>query len=336
MGAFSIRIQRVIAACMVAFFAVACASTPVSAPSAPWSSGERVRWAAGAARQMQIGDTACRADARPGLRQRIVNAAVTEWWRFGYPVIDSTGAPSRLVPSDGGAPLVPDQANPELTPQDRARTMLRLGLMEDDAQAMLAIGAYWSVTDPGEIRHQNAIWGVDSDAGWVTPWSAAFVSFVMCEAGLSAEQFPRSKAHIDYIGAAYDARPGVAFRFQQMGQGPIEPGDLVCSWRGVSAPPDFEVGRREIGQEAGPVGTHCDVVVRVDPARHRLYGIGGNVVQAVSMTIFGYSGDDQHIRLEASPEFPGARSWFAALRLNVANAGDASLEAAFEQSRAAS
>lgn len=334
MRAFSSRFRSIIAASLAALLAAACATSP-SAPTTPWSPGERVRWAGGAARQMQVGDTSCTTDALPGVRQRIVNAAVTEWWRFNYPVIDSTGAPPRLVPSDGGAPLVPDQANPALTPQDRARAMLRLGLMEDDVRAMLAIGEYWSVTDPGEISHQNAIWRVEPAAGWATPWSAAFVSYVMCEAGLSNEQFPRSKAHVDYIGAAYDARPGVAFRFQPMGQGPIEPGDLVCSWRGVSAPPDFEVGRREIGQDAGPVGTHCDIVVRVDPGRRRVYGIGGNVVQAVSMTIFGYSGDDEHIRLEASPEFPGARSWFATLRLNVANAGDASLEAAFDRPNAA-
>lgn len=318
---------RMALAALSVIVAASCASAPER--SASWAArGERVRWSPGYERRMDVGDTRCVVDARPGVRQRIVSIAVSEWGRFRYPIIDFTGAPPRLVPSDGGAALVPDEINPALPPEYRQRSALRLGLMEDDPSAMLAIGAYWAVTNPSEIRKQNRLWEVDAAAGWATPWSAAFVSYVMCQAGLSSEQFPPSFAHVDYIGHAYDS-PAAAYRYQANGAGPIAPGDLICSWRGAAEPLEFENGRRQIGQPEGPVGSHCDIVVRIDESRRRIYAIGGNVAQAVSMTIAGYTGDPGHVALEAPPANPGARTWFGMLRLNIANAGDASLEAAF-------
>lgn len=303
-------------------------ATQSTAP-APSPLGERVRWAPGHVRHMEVGDVGCTADARPGLRQRIVNAAAAEWRRFDYPIIDTAeDAGERRVPLDHGVAIIPDAVNPLLPPSARRRVATRMGLMEDTPSAMLAIGGYWAVTDPDQIRRQNRIWAIDPAAGWAAPWSAAFVSFVMCEAGLSGAQFPRSKAHLDYIAYAFDATPGGAYRFQRNGDGPIEPGDLVCSWRGVSVPMDFSVGRAQLAQPDGPVGSHCDIVVRVDEERGRLYAIGGNVAQAVSMSIVGLTGE-AHRRLEAPPDFPGARAWFGVLRLSVEGSGTARLEDAF-------
>jgi hypothetical protein len=68
----------------------------------------------------------------------------------------------------------------------------------------------------------------------------------------------------------------------------------------------------------------------VNRERRRIYAIGGNVTQAVSMSIVGFSETDGRMRLEAPPDFPGAPAWFSVLRLKPNDAGEASLDAAFQ------
>lgn len=307
--------------------ALACAlAACATSPRVAWQPGERVRWSLHQGqRHMQLGDTSCREDDAPGVRQRIVAAAASQWRLFGYPVSDFTSNPATRVPADEGAPIIPPELNAQLAPEQRQRAMLRLGLMEDDPRAMLAIGEYWSVTAPHEVARQNRLWAIEPAAGWAAPWSAAFVSWTMCEAGLSAEAFPRASAHIRYIDYAYRATEHSAYRYETNGQGAIDPGDLICAWRGPGHLLDLEQGR------AGNAATHCDIVVRVDHDRKRLYAIGGNVVQAVTLSILGFEAEDNRMRLETPPEHPGAPRWFAVLRLRAPGAGEADFSAALSR-----
>jgi hypothetical protein len=338
---------------LLAMALAACASLPETSADGGRAGAEvRVRWAGRSpGLRMEVANRACESRASAGVRQRIVTAAASQWARFRYPLIDRASARTSLIPTDAGDPIVAAELNPPAPPNARARVALRLGAMDDDRDVRLAIGAYWAVTDAGEIAKQNAIWARNRRAGWAEAWSAAFVSWVMCEAGLSDDAFNRSSAHIDYISEAYvhGREAAKAYRYEDNGEGAIDIGDLICAWRGVSAPLDYATGRARLAQAqslhrpssaeeeiadgsavARPTGTHCDIVVRVNRERRRIYAIGGNVTQAVSMSIVGFSETDGRMRLETPPEFPGAPAWFAVLRLKPNDAGEASLDAAFQ------
>ena len=108
------------------------------------------------------------------------------------------------------------------------------------------------------------------------PWSAVFISYVMCIAG-AGRAFEYSAAHRTYIRAARRNRlggvtgnPFWAYRADE-----IVPriGDLVCASRSGSGATYDNIG------DAQARSTHCDVVTEIRPGRIRV--IGGNVGQTV-------------------------------------------------------
>ena len=153
---------------------------------------------------------------------------------------------------------------------------------------------------------------------WTEPWSAAFVSWVMCEAGLGdMAQFQRSIAHRDYIDQAIRARdgqaPDAAYIAYDAGDQPVEPGDLLCNSRGGTDYRSLADRRRQLGDYA-PL--HCDVVVKV--AGDRILVIGGNVLQSVSLTILPVTRDPgRYARPVAEGDIEGARTIFAHLKLRA-------------------
>lgn len=167
----------------------------------------------------------CRTVPAVAVRQRIVDVAVQEWGFFGFPVIDRT----RLEQSeqdDEPAPR-PQRRRPRL-PADEA------------ARLASSIAGYWTATQSAAwaITRQNEEWnGPDGiTARWQYPWSAAFISWVMCEGGLGdAGQFRRAVAHHTYIDQAIRARtgadPAAAYIAREIGEAAVSPGDLLCSAR---------------------------------------------------------------------------------------------------------
>lgn len=116
-----------------------------------------------------------------------------------------------------------------------------------------------------------------------TPWSAAFVSWVMRDAGLTT--FTRSARHMDYIARAYRTPPTGPYRFADPAQEKAAPGDLLCHLRGAG-PVRGGSGLRAAldGQSPAAWQSHCDIVVAANPGGDRLlYLIGGNVLNAVTM-----------------------------------------------------
>ncbi|VTU32663.1 DUF2272 domain-containing protein [Variovorax sp. PBL-E5] len=125
-----------------------------------------------------------------------------------------------------------------------------------------------------------------------TPWSAAFISWLARQAGLGADEFVFSEAHVDYAGAAWQAgadeaagRPTrYAMRACDITRTPPRVGDLVCQARGAEAGLDSfdKIGEvlatRPTGGSALPM--HCDAVVAVDATGFDT--IGGNVLQSVT------------------------------------------------------
>ncbi|MFC7279694.1 phage tail tip lysozyme [Paractinoplanes rhizophilus] len=174
----------------------------------------------------------------PTLGEAIAAVAVREFrrWRPG-----------------GGRPLT--ETTPQATPMLRQYYLVGLGKKVSD------------MVSDADLR--SAAWHAHSD---MSAWSAAFVSYVMREAG--ASMFPAAAAHREYIRAARrnrlvanSANPFWAYRATEIAP---RVGDLVCNSRpGVDGANYDNIGQNRRWS------THCDIVVDVKPGRLRV--IGGNV-----------------------------------------------------------
>jgi len=211
---------------------------------------------------MQFTQQDCRQLPRQDLRQRIVLTAIQEWAYFGFSVYDLTDA------------TAPDY------PYRRSWRSVQASPSEAERVAP-SIAGYWAVAPNSGwiLAEQNNSWErMGPGSRWRNPWSAAFVSWVMCEAGLAdSNEFARAIAHITYIDQAIDARDGrapeSAYVAYDPGEATIEPGDMLC--RG-SRPSYRSIDERR-SQRGEGARTHCDIVVKVDTANDRFLVIGGNV-----------------------------------------------------------
>ncbi len=248
---------------------------------------------------MEIRRLSCRTAPMNEIRRRIVELAVQEWAFFGFIVVDRTTG----------------EASGSGQPRRRRR---RPGRAES-ARVAASIAGYWTVTPQAGwiLGAQNDAWrgprGVASR--WRYPWSAAFVSWVMCEAGLGeASHFQRAVAHHVYIDQAIRARagdaPAAAFAAYDVGEAPVAPGDLLCSAR-RPAYRSIAERRRQLGVGAR---THCDVVVKVDAPLRRILAVGGNVRGAVSLKLLSAAADGADGSLRP---LPIGRRIFAHLKLRA-------------------
>jgi hypothetical protein len=249
----------------------------------------------GAPGTMRIKQASCRSLPAAQVRRRIVELAVQEWGYFGFTMVDQT------EDEDG------------FQPRGRRRP--------GDAQSMRvadSIAGYWTVAPGGEwiIENQNKIWnGLDgTSARWRFPWSAAFISWVMCESGLgSSDQFQRAIAHHTYIDQAIRARdeqaPRAAFVAYDAGETAVAPGDLLCTSR-RPAYTGLADRRRQMGVGAR---SHCDIVVKVDEPGRRFLAIGGNVRGSVSLKILPAVNERGTLR----PRNATSRPVFAHLKLRA-------------------
>lgn len=117
-----------------------------------------------------------------------------------------------------------------------------------------------------------------------TPWSAAFVSWVMTRAGIAG--FRRSPRHIDYIRAAWrDGGNGGPYRYADPAVEKPAPGDLLCYIRnGEQVLGHAGLTSSLAGSGHTPSQSHCDIVVAANVGGDRtLHLIGGNVLNAVTM-----------------------------------------------------
>lgn len=130
-----------------------------------------------------------------------------------------------------------------------------------------------------------------------TPWSAAFISYVIRQSGVEANAFRFSNAHRAYIYDAFAASAAELtneagdrlYRACPLTTKPRS-GDVICAHR-ESALADLSdrAVRERIGKEIADNGgtrsvrrAHCEVVVHVDAQTRKMYTIGGNVNQAVT------------------------------------------------------
>ena len=251
--------------------------------------------------QMTVKRSACRSLPTAETRRRIVDVAVQEWAFFGFMMVEPE-ADEFETPGDG--------RGPRLSPEASARVAS-------------SIAGYWAVTPggPGIVSNQNRAWNGPGGIGvrWNAPWSAAFISWVMCESGLGAgSQFQHAIAHHVYIDQAIRARDGsapqAAFAAYDPGEAAIEPGDLLCTSR-RPVYRNLAERRRQMGEGAR---SHCDVVVKVDETGERIFAIGGNVQRSVSMKVLPARRErGKHLRPFSDPANTRARAVFAHLKLRA-------------------
>ena len=242
----------------------------------------------------------CRAIATDNLRQRIVNTAIQEWSYFGYALYDLTHTRD-------------DNPDYRKRPWTRPRIDYNEAIRVADS-----IAGYWSSTPESAwiLGRQNQYW-LDRGAGsrWRDPWSAAFISWIMCESGLGDNRrFRRAIAHHSYIDQAIRARNDneslSAYVAYDSGELPIEPGDLLC--RGMR--PNYKsLAARQLQMGVG-ARTHCDIVVKLDADNNQIMLIGGNVCGWVRLKLLPADINDNGY-LEAAPY--DSRRIFAHLKLQA-------------------
>ena len=128
-------------------------------------------------------------------------------------------------------------------------------------------------------------------------WSAAFIGAVMRQAGLTADDF--ADAHATYIYAAFASAFAESAGEKQIAHyracpttsARPRPGDLVCYHRHkeLAATPAVKIRNLvadDVERDASKKSirrSHCDVVVHTDTKARRVYVVGGNVQQAVTV-----------------------------------------------------
>jgi hypothetical protein len=147
-----------------------------------------------------------------------------------------------------------------------------------------------------------------------TPWSAAFVSYVIRQSGAAANAFQFSNAHRAYIYDAFTADAEEVTRqtgnhlYRACPVATTKPrvGDLICEQRepALASVNDKDVRERirleiETKSETRSLRrAHCEVVARIDTKARRMYTIGGNVAQSITA---------RQLSLHRNLKFPAAQ-----------------------------
>ncbi len=163
-----------------------------------------------------------------------------------------------------------------------------------------------------------------------TPWSAAFVSYVMRRAQVPG--FTGSPSHVNYVRSAYRDPTGNAYRIANPVSARPMPGDMLCYVRvGLRVYGFGELAGLLSSSDSG-LNMHCDIVVATNPGNDRIaYTIGGNVFDGVTMRMLRLTPGGQFAELpqralsdaECSPDLPAAcnasrQDWAVLLQLKPA------------------
>ena len=140
-----------------------------------------------------------------------------------------------------------------------------------------------------------------------TPWSAAFVSWVMRRAAVPG--FNGAANHLDYVRRAYREPFQSPYRVAHPLGAQVHAGDLLCYVRGAARTYGFgELATILSGNEPG-LAMHCDVVVGLDVGTddaRSAFLVGGNVFDSVAMRRLrltpGGRFDSLPMRLDSDPE----------------------------------
>ncbi|MBP6797714.1 MAG: DUF2272 domain-containing protein [Luteimonas sp.] len=196
-------------------------------------------------------------------------------------------------------------------------------VLADGIPAWRKVAAYWSGSglpgDCGTAAPACRSYVVD------TPWSAAFVSWVMRRAGVPG--FTASARHADYVRTALRPSPRDPYRMASPIEARPEVGDLLCYVRAQSRTLGHRGLIARLENDAG-LPMHCDIVVGA--ADGMAWLVGGNVQQAVALRMLRLDADGRFADLPlrdaanppCSPDAPAQcnlnrQDWAALLKLDV-------------------
>jgi hypothetical protein len=253
-------------------------------------------------------DACLAASAQPpaAVAADIARVAADQWGRFGYGRVKETEAEAVIDRADDGAlagALAWDAVyqfwaytgfDGLLTFPYDVTVSASGGTRILQASTRTSLEAANAKFGPGSMNAKAMAGAIKRSSASSLPWSAVFVSSVMKQAGLAANQFRPAPAHAGYIQSAIEAygqaSPGYAYLPCDPGWTAPRIGDVICYSRNSS--PIRSFGQVVSGVEAVQSGrgqfgfeSHCDVVTEVSiTPRHVIHSIGGNVGDTVTKT----------------------------------------------------
>lgn len=178
---------------------------------------------------------------------------------------------------------------------------------ETEDPQYLHVGDYWKVVGQSfDGRTQIR----DQDNELIRPaWSAAFVSYVLLNAG--ATDFPVSQAHAHYFQHFVGLTNSNLYRAVAQKDETPEVGDIVHYGRGGAKRFDFALAQARYGADKSYT-SHSDIVVESDPANRKIITIGGNVGDSVKAKEFRLDAQGKLVdRREKGKDYP----WIGILKL---------------------
>jgi hypothetical protein len=217
---------------------------------------------------------------------RIAQVACDEHALWGRPFINAQGRIVRVASMEAEQDLLADGRTPSW--RRVAHYWQASGLLDDNVR--------WEkrrIEAGGSERRNGASDCVGNAQDWAAkaacraflidvPWSATFVSFVMKTADIPG--FVRSSSHSYYIGDAARRPDDGPYRLADPIREPPAVGDLLCYLREKNRVYAYRGLVDMLDRSSKAFDSHCDIVVGVDlDGDSKLYAIGGNVVQGVTM-----------------------------------------------------
>ncbi|WP_334190191.1 DUF2272 domain-containing protein [Noviherbaspirillum sp.] len=258
-------------------------------------------------------DAACRHDgATSPLGNRIADLAVREHREFGGHRIDANGYLVRFgaVESETELLLNPESGrrsaetpgrfawrrvweywvtlNRKVPGETADRKIVFVpGLLDDPASQAPAREQALGTLLPELDKHQGAAGTALREAAVRaalndSPWSAAFISYLMHHAGLAEQQFRYSSTHSYYITPAFESMQNYAYHACDPHRARPRVGDLLCYSRSNPPLKSFSAWQAAVRAAGFITASHCDVVVEVDIPARKFDTIGGNVMQSVT------------------------------------------------------
>jgi hypothetical protein len=184
---------------------------------------------------------------QPALRQALLTLADQEWGYFGQ---------QRVVYTAG------------------EESIPHVGLWEDDDYARISrVNQYWRAVGKPSLTGRQC----------QEPWSAAFISWLMLQAGVPELQFRPASAHWVYLSKLIEDSGAQGRYFVPRSISAYRPqtGDLICASEEI--PRGSALAGRVMPWSLQGTRTHCDLVVKTDG--QTLEAIGGNVRNSVSKSV---------------------------------------------------
>jgi hypothetical protein len=217
---------------------------------------------------------------------RIAKTACEEHALWRKPFINAQGRIVRLGPMEAERDLLADRTTPAWR---RVLEYWRVsGLLDQNAEwerGRVAARGDAGRNGASDCAAQTQDWGQKAACRAFlidVPWSAVFISYTMKRAAV--EGFTLSSSHFFYMREAARNPGSGPYRLADPAKETPEVGDLICYVRETDRVYGYAQLAAYLQGNGQKLDAHCDIVVASNLDRDsKLYAIGGNVMQGVTM-----------------------------------------------------